>query len=322
MEEATASSRLEGAVMTVPKAKEMLRTGRKPRNKSEQMILNNYLTMRQIEGLKDRPLTPQLVLDLHRSISEGTLDDPDAAGRLRLSSEKVEVVDSLTQEIAHVPPPAEELAERLATMCAFANRQLDMNEYLPPVLRAIILHFWLAYDHPFVDGNGRTARALFYWSALRDGYGLFKFVSISSMILAGSTKYARAFLYTETDDNDLTYFIIYHLEILKRSLEELDKYIERKLKELRGIEHRMHGLTGLNHRQKALLANALRHPHQHYTFDSHAHSHNVVKQTARTDLLALCELGLLKRGKDGRRFYFVPAADIAARLGDLDSSVP
>ena len=57
--------------------------------------------------------------------------------------------------------------------------------FIHPMIRSIILHFWLAYDHPFVDGNGRTARALFYWSMLRHGYWLFEFISISQIILKG-----------------------------------------------------------------------------------------------------------------------------------------
>ena len=113
-------------------------------------------------------------------------------------------------EIFHDPPPAEQLDERMAAMCDFANGKIP-NHFIHPVVRAIILHFWLAYDHPFVDGNGRTARALFYWLMLRNNYWLFEFISISQIIRKAPIKYGRAFLYTETDDNDLTYFILYHL---------------------------------------------------------------------------------------------------------------
>ena len=101
---------------------------------------------------------------------------------------------------------ASNCTERMGLMCDFANSKTPEG-FVHPVLRSIILHFWLAYDHPFVDGNGRVARALFYWSMLRHGYWLFEFVSISQIILKAPVKYGRAFLYTETDDNDLTYFI-------------------------------------------------------------------------------------------------------------------
>jgi Fic family protein len=144
------------------------------------MILNNFLTMQRIRELRKQPLTPQLVLDLHRLVTEGTLDDPADAGRLRPAGKEV-VVDDLYGTVLHVPPPAEELPQRLEALCLFANGKTP-QVFIHPVLRAITLHFWLAYDHPFCDGNGRTARALFYWAMLHQGYWLFEFISISSVI--------------------------------------------------------------------------------------------------------------------------------------------
>lgn len=318
IEEAITSSQLEGAVTTRKKAKEMIRSGRSPRDKSEQMILNNYRTMRQVESVKGQALTPEVVLELQRAITEGTLDDPATAGSLR-TTDDVHVVDALSGEIAHTPPPAAELKNRLKQMCDFANAK-SPKEFVHPVIRSIILHFWLAYDHPFVDGNGRTARVLFYWSMLRHDYWLFEFLSISSIIKRGPSKYSRAFLLTETDENDLTYFILYHLHVIDQSIKKLDEYILRKTREMQDIESRLGGLDGFNHRQKALLSHALRHPYQNYTFGSHSTSHNVVHQTARTDILGLVELGLLVEHRVGRQRYFSPVPNIEERLRGLDAA--
>ena len=73
----------EGAATTRDVAKAIIRGRRTPRDRSERMILNNFLTMQHIRELRDQPLTPQLVLDLHRLVSEDTLDAPADAGRLR-----------------------------------------------------------------------------------------------------------------------------------------------------------------------------------------------------------------------------------------------
>jgi Fic family protein len=218
VQEAITSSQLEGAATTRKIAKEMIKTGRPPRDKSEQMILNNYFTMKQIGKSKDTPLSKELVLRMHRLITDKTLDDLSAVGRLRGSDEKI-VVGDMYNEIFHDPPPADQLEKRMAAMCDFANGK-SPDYFIHPVIRSIILHFWLAYDHPFVDGNGRVARALFYWSMLRSGFWLFEFISISQIIRSHPAKYGRAFLYTETDDNDLTYFIIYHLEVIMRAIRE------------------------------------------------------------------------------------------------------
>lgn len=206
IEEAITSSQLEGAATTREVAKEMIRTDRSPRDRSEQMILNNYKTMRRITAIKQESLSPDMVFEIHRLVTDKTLDDPSAAGRFRKPNEQ-RVVGNEYGQVYHTPPLAEELPGRLEAMCNFGNTQIP-EYFIHPVMRAIILHFWLAYDHPFVDGNGRTARALFYWMLLHAKYWLFEFISISHILRKAPIKYARSFLYTETDDNDLTYFIV------------------------------------------------------------------------------------------------------------------
>ena len=316
IEEAVTSSQLEGATTTRQVAKEMLRAGRRPRDRSEQMILNNFLTMKRIGELRREAMSKELIFELHRLVTDGTLDDLSAAGRFRRASEQI-VVGGDDDEIYHVPPPAESLDERLESMCAFAK---DGGEggFVHPAIRSIVLHFWLAYDHPFVDGNGRTARALFYWSMLRHGYWLFEFISISHMILKAPSQYYRAFLHTETDANDLTYFILYHAEIIRRAIEELHRYIERKTEELKLVEAELKGVQFLNHRQRAFISHALRHPNHAYSIESHRKSWGVAYQTARTDLLDLSDRGLLHKRQVGNRLLFTPAKDIRERLANLE----
>ncbi|MEQ1749436.1 MAG: Fic family protein, partial [Prosthecobacter sp.] len=130
----------------------MLRSKSEPRNISERMILNNYLTMSELTNWRSRALTPELVYEIHRYITMDTLDDPTAAGRLRRMDESVEVIDEMTEEVLHTPPPAETLEARLQAMCDFANQPDDAAPFVHPIIRAVILHFWLAYDHPFKDG--------------------------------------------------------------------------------------------------------------------------------------------------------------------------
>jgi Fic family protein len=312
MEEAITSSQLEGAIATREVAKAMLSSGRKPRNRSEQMILNNYQTMQHIRELKETPLTPEIVLDIHRIISQDALDNPEGAGRLRRQNEPIEISDD-EGNIFYIPPPAEQLPERLKLMCRFANGEIP-DTFIHPVIRAILLHFWLAYDHPFVDGNGRTARALFYWEMLHNGYWLFEFISISQIIIKAPIQYYRAFLYTETDGNDLTYFLVHQTKVIRRALQELHNYITRKSREVEEITALLNQSNQLNYRQQALLADALKHPGHKYTVAEHQGRHGVVYQTARVDLLALAEAGLLDQRKQGKAYIFIAPIDLAKRL--------
>ena len=312
MEEAITSSQMEGAATTRDVAKEMIRAKRPPRDRSEQMILNNYRTMQRIRELQDEALTPELVLELHRIITEEALDDPDGAGRLRPPGTKA-VVSDIYGTVFHQPPAAEQLPERLEQLCAFANG-ITPELFLHPVVRAIGLHFWLAYDHPFIDGNGRTARALFYWSMLHQGYWLFAFISISSVINRARGKYELAFLHTETDDNDLTYFLLAQVNVIQQAIKSLRDYLERKASAVTALHCKLGRVEGLNHRQLALLHHALRHPGFIYTVTSHQTSHGVSNQTARTDLQTLADRALLNAGRQGRRAVFRVPEDLPRRL--------
>jgi Fic family protein len=316
IQEAITSSQLEGAATTREIAKEMIKTGRAPRDKSEQMILNNFQTMRRIGRLKNEPLTKGLVFHIHQIITDKTLKDKTATARFRKADERI-VVGDMYNEVFHDPPPAQQLEERMEAMCDFANSKSPVG-FVHPVIRSIILHFWLAYDHPFVDGNGRVARALFYWSMLHHGYWLFEFISISQIILKAPATYGRTFLYTETDDNDLTYFVLYQLRVIQRAIKELHEYIKRRTERLQAIERELRGVAGLNHRQRSLVSHALRHPYQQYTIRSHQTSHNVVYQTSRLDLLDLENRGLLTSRKIGKTWYFTPVSDLERKLAKVD----
>lgn len=312
IEEAITSSQLEGASTTRLVAKEMLRTGRSARTRDERMILNNYRAMQSIRGWRDEPLSPERVLELHRIVTEGTLDNPEAAGRLqRLGEERVSVVGPDGNAVFH-PPAADQLEARLGAMVEFANGH-GVDGFLHPVMRAVLLHFWLAHDHPFEDGNGRTARALFYWSMLNGGYWLAEFLSISEVLKKAPMQYGRAFLFTETDERDTTYFALHQLAVILRSIDNLWTYLRRKMEETRDIERTLRG-SDLNHRQLALLGHALRDGDADFTFRSHQRSHGVVYQSARSDLIDLERRGLVIRRRIGRAFHFRPVPDLAERL--------
>lgn len=307
IEEAITSSQLEGARTTYRVAKEMIRTGRRPRTKDELMILNNYQAMRRVGELRSERLTPALVCEIHGIVTEGTLDDHRTAGRPQLPGEARVHVEDHEGNILHTPPPAEQLPARMEELCRFANGETDIA-YVPPVVRAVLLHFMLAYDHPFADGNGRTARILFYWSMLNQDYWLTEFISISRLIKKANIKYARSFLHSEQDEGDLTYFLLCQLGVVQQATKDLHSYLDRKAREMHVLQRSLSDLTGrFNHRQIALLQSALKQSDARYTVASHAGSHNVSLQTARTDLRGLEGQGLLRCVAQGRGAAWIPA---------------
>lgn len=177
----------------------------------------------------------------------------------------------------------------------------------------------IGYDHPFEDGNGRTARALFYWSMLKEGFWLTEFVAISQILKNAPVRYAESYLHSEDDESDLTYFHLYQLQVLQRSIENLHQYLARKSQEVRELQRKISGAGNtFNHRQTALLEHALKNPGASVTARSHMTSHNVVYETARQDLIALEERGLFVKQRRGNTFEWTPVPDLDARLHRLD----
>lgn len=320
IEEAITSSQLEGASTTHKVAKEMLRESRRPKDKSEKMIFNNYQAMSFIREVVDQPLSKELLLELHRIVTVDTLDDPGAVGKFRTSNEDVAVYDERDNTLLHVPPIADELESRIDVLCSFANSSEKRGEFLHPLILSILLHFMVGYDHPFVDGNGRTARALFYWSMAKHGYWMMEYISISAILKMGPAKYARSYLYTENDANDTTYFLDFNSRVIIRAIINLQQYLGRKAKEIKQVENILDSslfTKYLNYRQLAIISYALRNPTGTYSIESHRKSHNVSYPTARSDLLELVEYDLLKKRKLGNTFIFTPDENMQVKLKSL-----
>lgn len=312
MEEAITSSQIEGAVATIKEAKKMLLEKRKPRNQSEQMIYNNFITIQSIKDVCKKDLTIQLLLELHRLITKDTLESKEDEGRIRTSKDSVSVVTSYG-ELLFTPPKAEEVQKRLEALVEFAN-DTDGKPFIHPVIKAIILHFWMAYIHPFTDGNGRMARTLFYWFMLKYDYWLFEYISISKTILKRTTKYANAYLYSEHDDNDLTYFIHFHIDVIMDAVEELKNHIQVEREKNHQIRLEIAEYPDLNRRQTRIIQHLISHPHDVLTIKMHQNINRVAYQTARTDLLELEKRKWLKSVKKGKSFYFVPADNLWEKL--------
>ena len=284
MEEAIYSSKMEGASTTRIVAKDMLRKKKSPQNKSQQMIVNNYNTIQYIVEHKEQPLTEELLLTIHRLMTEKTLDNPEDAGRFR-TNDKVVVADMVEGDIIYTPPSFQEIPEFVESLCNFFNND-NPRTFIHPIIRGIIVHFMLAFMHPFVDGNGRTARALFYWYMLKEGYKLTEYMSISRVIAKSKANYEKAFRYVENDGNDVGYFVAYNLGALEKSFHTLRDYIQRQRRAKRAASSFM--MAGnINQRQALVLQRLKEEPDTIFTVKDVQEQFSVSSMTARKDLADL-----------------------------------
>jgi len=292
MEEAISSSQMEGASTTRKVAKNMLRKNISPRSRSEQMIFNNYETICFITENKERPLTPELLLHVHALMTSKTLDRSEDEGRFR-TNDNVVVANNITDEIVHVPPVHTEIPAFVKDLCRFFNSD-DDGTFIHPIIKAVIIHFMIAYMHPFADGNGRTARALFYWYMLKKGYWLMEYMSISRIIYMSKQSYEKSFLYSESDNNDIGYFIAYNLRVLELAFSELQRYIKRKTSQL-ALSPDFVKLEGINDRQSVVLSLVRDNPRIVLTVKELQNRFGISNPTARLDMDKLVESGYLQK---------------------------
>lgn len=301
IEEAIASSQLEGANTARKAAKMMIIQNREPTNSSERMIVNNHKAMVLIEeDFKNKKMSLELLLALHRVLvdKDGEIAKEEQ-GRLRKDSDRIIVQKKNSNTIVHVPPKEAFLKEQISSLIEYANDE-SKSEFVHPLIKATLLHFWIGYLHPFTDGNGRLARAIFYWYMLRKGYWTMMFLPISTVIKKSPGQYLRAYVYSEQDDNDVTYFLDYQLKKVMLSLDEFHNYVERKLKENSNIEEKYKLRNfNLNNRQKQLLNYLTR--EDYTTAEMHRAIYDISRLTAYKDLKSLETMGLLQSVKVGNQ---------------------
>jgi Fic family protein len=177
----------------------------------------------------------------------------------------------------------------------------------------------IAYIHPFGDGNGRTARAIFYWSILRSGYWLFEYISISKLIQEKRGDYDKSFIYVETDDFDLTYFLYNQVDTIEKAVKSLLEYIDRKKQdfyEFMDWIDKSPVAKKLQFGHLQILKEALKNPGSEFTAKQVAHDFDVTDNTARSYLNKLVTQDLLiaAQSKNVKTTIYLAPANLRVRL--------
>ena len=122
----------------------------------------------------------------------------------------VTVIDSKTD---HTDLPWQKLPAYMKELTAFAAEKAARND----LIKAAILHFALAYLHPYFDGNGRMARLLHLWYLVQQGYSSALFVPMSRFVEESCARYYKAYIRVEQNQQisgvlDVTPFLVYFAE--------------------------------------------------------------------------------------------------------------
>jgi len=319
IEESISSSLLEGAVTTRREAREMLEKKKMPRNDGEQMVMNNYETLHLIKKYLNKPLTPDFILEIQRTVTKETIPDEDV-GSFRNNNE-IKIMNPVYGTIHHIPPDFKNIHSLMDDVCDYVNRTND-SSFIHPIIKGIVLHFLIGYIHPFNDGNGRTARSLFYWYTLSHGYWFMEYLSISPEILQTKNQYALAYLYSEYDDLDLTYFIRYNLECLNLAFQEFIRYVESVQELQLNAQMISRSIEGLTQRQAEILTDMNENPNYEYTISQISEKFVIARESARTDLLHLHDMNLISKVRRGKTFYFYVDRENLKYIDRINSGNP
>ena len=316
-DEAISSSQLEGAATTTKVAKDLLKRQRGPRTPDEKMIVGNFRMMQCAWKSRDKPLSADLIAELHQVGVENIDDDHYRPGVFRRETDDV-VVEDGDGNVVHTPPTAEGLEDRLNLLANWINTNhtdIKNKNYLHPLIKAIILHFAIGYEHPFHDGNGRVARSLFYWYLFKHDFAAFRYIAISTLLKSAPIKYGKSYVYTETDDMDLTYFVDYQCRIIARAISDFKSAYDETLESMNKFNSFLFqsGLFGkLNEKQKIVLQIAKSERALEFTATGVKENLGCSYNTAASVLNGLVSHNLFQRRKDGREWVYtmIPTTQI------------
>ncbi len=138
---------------------------------------------------------------------------------------QVIVKNNQTGEVSFRPPAAIAVPYQLKDLLVFINR-LD-NQDIHPVLKSGIVHYELVRIHPFIDGNGRVARALSTLILFLEGYDIRKFFSLEEYFDSNAGQYYKALQSVEKRDGDLTHWLEYFTQGLAIELSKIKEKVEK-----------------------------------------------------------------------------------------------
>ena len=178
------------------------------------------------------------------------------------------------------------------------------------MIKAILLHYFIAYIHPFFDGNGRAARTVFYFEAIKTNLQFVELLSVSADLKEHGKRYERSFDLVQEHELDMTFFIDSCLDSLMLAL----KRVEEKINYLMDISNLMKS-AGINQNQVGLLQRVALNKYRAISIEEYAAQIGKSRELARRELKDLLLKGFLKERKKGKKFvYFVLSRELKARV--------
>lgn len=296
VKEAHHTTHIEGTELTLEQA-EMLLAGQPVAQadlNDKKELLNYRDAFNLVASYIDNggPITEVLIREIHKELVKGVRGNAATPGSYRKIPNYV--VNSMTKEVIYTPPPANEVPILMAALVDWLNHRKDINA----IIVSAIAQFQLVHIHPFLDGNGRSARLLSTLCLYKAGYDFKRLFSLSEFYDRDRQEYYHRIQSARDNDLDLTHWIEYYAEGLATQMTEVCQLGKRVIEiDLLVKDH------PLNERQQSVVTYLAEHT-QMGIRDYEQLCPSVNKRTLQRELKAMVDMGLLiVEGQTNRRIY-------------------
>lgn len=289
IEEAITSAIYEGAHSTRAQAEQLIASGERPKNKDEWMLINNFRAMRWVKENQSTALTKNVILHLHKIVTENTLEGDDTNFQGKFRNDKVFVGPHEGIEHNKIDNAIDEMI----------SVTTENPRYFHPLLKGILIHYFIGYIHPFFDGNGRTARALFYFKSIKNQLNYVELLSVSAYLRTHGKQYEKSFEKVKDNEYDLTYFIDFCLDSICSALKEVSRKVNYLLR-MTDLKERFQ----LSQTQVGLMQRMALHKFRTIDVEKYAMQISKSREFARQELKSLLDLNLVSEMKISKKLVY------------------
>ncbi len=298
------STAIEGNKLTLEQV-EALAAGKDvaATNKDKQEVLNYLEALEKMPTLAEKgKIRSADVLNIHRIITKDVMRNSVDSGVFRnrqvYVGKRIFDGSGFKEEVEYMPPKTEEVPGSVDEFLHWLN--MDKTGEINPVLLAGVVHYEIARIHPFIDGNGRTARLLATLILYLSGFDHRRIFALDDYYDRDRKSYYAALKTAQTSNGDITQWLEYFITGVKASVQEAKEAILKLgTKGKRGAREQV----SLTARQMQIV--------EYIT--SHGKVANrelqdlfkISAQAVHKELIKLVELKVIKPAGEGRSLYYI-----------------
>ncbi|MBI4378710.1 MAG: Fic family protein [Nitrospinae bacterium] len=268
------------------------------RRKDKQEVLNYLEALKKIPEFSGRkPFVSKDILEVHKIVTKDTLDDPRDESVFR--NRQVIVGNRITGEVVFMPPPTEQVPKLTDDFLGWFNAP-EINE-IDPVIEAGITHYEIVRIHPFIDGNGRTARIMASIVLFKRGFDVKRFFALDDYYDHDRRAYYSALKTVDPKSRDITAWLEYFTNGVAVSIEAVNKKVIGLSKNIKLLKEK--GQIALTDRQMKIVERIIQ--ENRITVGDIAKMFEITRQAALKEMNKLVDSGVVKLKGKGRGAYYI-----------------